>query len=584
MGKQSRTRQRGDQKQSKAHGIWFRTLNLQNILPRAAKPTPTSSTIAIFALQFTRMSLKEEIQKRKTFAIISHPDAGKTTLTEKFLLFGGAIQTAGAVKSNKITKTAASDFMDIERQRGISVATSVMAFEYDGNLINLLDTPGHRDFAEDTYRTLTAVDSVILVVDCVKGVEAQTERLMEVCRMRDTPVIIFVNKMDLEGREAFDVLDELEEKLNINVRPLSWPISKGHTFKGVYNLHDKQLNLFNPNKTKIEANVEKITDLADAKLDELVGEYAGQLREDVELIEGVYEPFDQEAYARGEIAPVFFGSAVNNFGVKELLDTFVRIAPTPLGRMTNVREIKPNEPKFTGFIFKIHANIDPKHRDRIAFLRVCSGQFERNKFFYHTRLHKKLKFANPAAFLASTKSLVEEAYPGDVIGLYDTGNFKIGDTLTEGEEITFQGIPSFSPEIFKELVNLDPMKSKQLDKGVQQLTDEGVAQLFIRELGNRKIVGTVGELQFEVIQYRLEHEYGAKCEFQPKRYFKACWITSDNETKLEEFKRIKAQDMVKDKDQNDVYLAPSKFLLDMEQQNFPELEFHFTSEFKTRVV
>lgn len=528
------------------------------------------------------MALKDEIQKRKTFAIISHPDAGKTTLTEKLLLFGGAIQTAGAVKNNKITKTAASDFMEIERQRGISVATSVMGFEYKNLLINLLDTPGHKDFAEDTYRTLTAVDSVILVVDSVKGVEAQTERLMEVCRMRDTPVIIYVNKMDLEGRDAFELLDELEEKLNIKVRPLSWPISKGHTFKGVYNLYDQSLNLFSANKTKIEREVVEIKSLEDAELDDLVGdEDAEQLREDVELINGVYDQLNTAEYKAGNIAPVFFGSAVNNFGVQEMLDTFVRLAPEPQPRPTNIREIAPTETKFTGFVFKIHANIDPKHRDRIAFLRVCSGTFERNKFFQHTRLGKKLKFANPATFMARSKNVIDEAFPGDVVGLYDTGNFKIGDTLTEGEDLQFQGIPSFSPEIFKELINKDPMKSKQLDKGIQQLTDEGVAQLFVREAGSRKIVGTVGELQFEVIQYRLEHEYGAKCEFQPKNYYKACWITTDHPEKLEEFKRLKVTDMVTDKDGNDVFLAPSKFLLDMERQNFPELTFHFTSEFKT---
>lgn len=529
------------------------------------------------------MSLKEEIAKRKTFAIISHPDAGKTTLTEKFLLFGGAIQTAGAVKNNKITKTAASDFMEIERQRGISVATSVMGFEYKDLLINLLDTPGHKDFAEDTYRTLTAVDSVILVVDSVKGVEAQTERLMEVCRMRKTPVIIFVNKMDLEGRDAFEILDELEEKLDIKVRPLSWPISKGYSFKGVYNLYDKALNLFESNKTKIADEMLSFDDLDNPELDKLIGEHAEQLREDVELINGVYDEFDVNSYLEADIAPVFFGSAVNNFGIQEMLDTFVRIAPTPLPRPTNIRPIEPTEEKFTGFIFKIHANIDPKHRDRIAFLRVCSGTFERNKFFNHTRLQKKLRFSNPATFMARHKNIVEEAFPGDVVGLYDTGNFKIGDTLTEGEALQFQGIPSFSPEIFKELANLDPMKSKQLDKGIQQLTDEGVAQLFVQEAGNRKIVGTVGELQFEVIQYRLQHEYGAKCEFRPKNYYKACWLTSDNEEKLDEFRRIKALEIAKDKDGNYVYLAPSQFILDMERSNFPEIEFHFTSEFKTAV-
>lgn len=522
-----------------------------------------------------------EIAKRKTFAIISHPDAGKTTLTEKLLLFGGAIQTAGAVKSNKITKTAASDFMEIEKQRGISVATSVMAFHYKDMLVNLLDTPGHKDFAEDTYRTLTAVDSVILVIDCVKGVEAQTERLMEVCRMRDTPVIVFINKMDLEGRDAFDLLDELEEKLDIRVRPLSWPIGIGHTFKGVYKLYEKKLNLFDASKTKIAQDVVEINDLDDERLEQLVGEdLADELREEAELVDGVYDDFDVEAYREGKLAPVFFGSAVNNFGVQEMLDKFIEIAPTPKSRKAQTREVQPTEAKFSGFVFKIHANIDPRHRDRIAFVRVCSGKFERNKFYTHVRLEKQLKFANPATFMASSKNVVDEAFPGDVVGLYDTGNFKIGDTLTEGEPLIFRGIPSFSPEIFKELVNKDPMKSKQLDKGIRQLTEEGVAQVFYTPVGNRKIVGTVGELQFEVIKYRLENEYGAKCEFQPKNYFKACWLTSDNEDKLMEFKRIKGQEVVKDKDGLDVFLAPSQFMLDMERQNYPDIEFHFTSEFK----
>lgn len=526
-------------------------------------------------------NIQDEIAKRRTFAIISHPDAGKTTLTEKFLLFGGAIQTAGAVKNNKITKTAASDFMEIERQRGISVATSVMAFNYRDRLINLLDTPGHRDFAEDTYRTLTAVDSVILVIDCVKGVEAQTERLMEVCRMRKTPVIIFINKMDLEGQDPFDLLDELEVKLKINVRPLSWPISGGQSFKGVYSLYNSELRLFNPDKTKISKEVVSIEDIQDASLDDLVTEqHANQLREDVELINGVYETWDSQPYLDGDLAPVFFGSAVNNFGIQEMLDTFIDIAPDPRSRPADVRDVHPEEEAFSGFIFKIHANIDPRHRDRIAFLRVCSGTFKRGVLYKHTRLNKKLRFSNPATFMASAKAVVDEAYPGDVVGLYDTGNFKIGDTLTEGEDLQFQGIPSFSPEIFKELQNDDPMKSKQLEKGIQQLTDEGVAQLFIMNPGNRKVVGTVGELQFEVIQYRLEHEYGAKASFVPKRFHKACWLTGD-EAQVDKFKRLKVSEMAVDKDGNDVYLAPSQFILDMEQGNFPEITFHTTSEFKT---
>ncbi len=531
------------------------------------------------------MNLREAINTRKTFAIISHPDAGKTTLTEKFLLFGGAIQTAGAVKSNKLKKTATTDYREIERQRGISVATSVMGFEYEGMQINILDTPGHKDFAEDTYRTLTAVDSVVLVIDCQKGVEEQTERLMEVCRMRKTPVMIFVNKMDRDGKDSFDLLDELEEKLGIKTRPLSWPIGIGPTFQGVYNIYEKDLRLFSANKTKLETETIEIGDISDALLDEVIGsEAADNLREDVEIIEGVYEPFEREAYLKAELAPVFFGSALNNFGVKELLETFIRLAPNPQPRNTDTREVAPLEPAFTGFIFKIHANLDPKHRDRIAFLRVCSGKFERNHFFHHVRLDKNIKFANPSSFMASEKSTIEEAYPGDVVGLYDTGNFKIGDTLTEGEEMHFQGIPSFSPELFKEVENRDPMKTKQLDKGIRQLTDEGVAQLFIQEYGNKKIIGTVGELQFDVIQYRLEHEYGAKCAFRPLNFFKACWLTSENTEKLNEFIRIKTSQMVKDKDENWVFLAPSAWILTLEKQNYPEITFHTTSEFKRKSI
>ena len=526
------------------------------------------------------MKLQEEIAKRKTFAIISHPDAGKTTLTEKLLLFGGAIQTAGAVKNNKIKKTATSDFMEIEKQRGISVATSVMGFEYKDKLINLLDTPGHRDFAEDTYRTLTAVDSVILVIDCVKGVEAQTERLMEVCRMRDTPVIVFINKMDLEGRDAFELLDELEEKLSIKVRPMSWPIGIGAKFKGVYNLEKKNVNLFESSKTKIAKDVISISDLHDPKLDELLGLQADILRDDVELVDGVYDKFTEKEYLSGNIAPVFFGSAVNNFGIKEMLDEFIEIAPTPRGRETNEGHIDPSRPKFSGFVFKIHANLDPNHRDRVAFLRVCSGKFERNKFFHHVRLDKKLRFNNPTSFMAKEKSLIDEAFPGDVIGLYDTGNFKIGDTLTEGDNFTFKGIPSFSPEIFKEVINNDPMKTKQLEKGINQLTEEGVAQLFTARMGNKKYIGTVGELQFEVIQYRLKNEYNASATFAPMNFHKACWFTSDNEEMLQEFIRLKSNYIVWDKDKNLVFLAQTPGILMITKQNYPDVQFHFTSEFK----
>lgn len=527
------------------------------------------------------MSNEVEIEKRRTFGIIAHPDAGKTTLTEKLLLFGGAIQSAGAVKNNKIKKSATSDFMEIEKQRGISVATSVMAFQYAGKQINILNTPGNKDFAEDTYRTLTAVDNVILVIDCANGVESQTKSLMEVCRMRNTPVIIFVNKMDRDGKDPFELLDELESSLDIKVRPLAWPIGMGDRFKGVYNIYDKNLNLFAANKTKISKDVVSLTDINSSELDELVGDGpANELREELEMIEGVYDEFSRDRYLSGEVAPVFFGSAVSNFGVKELLDTFVRISPSPRGRDTDLRRIEPLDKKFSGFVFKIHANLDPKHRDRIAFLRIVSGKFERNTFYNHVRLDKKFKFPNPTSFMAQDKSVIDEAYPGDVIGLYDTGNFKIGDTLNEGEQFMFKGIPSFSPELFQELENLDPMKSKQLDKGITQLMDEGVAQMFIQQPGNRKIIGTVGQLQFEVIAYRLDHEYGAKCRFVPRNYHKACWITTDNEAQLADFTRAKSQYLAKDKDGNLVFLAETSFLLQMAEKDYPDLTFHTTSEFK----
>ena len=389
-----------------------------------------------------------EIERRRTFAIISHPDAGKTTLTEKFLLFGGQIQVAGAVKNNKIRKSATSDWMDIEKQRGISVSTSVMEFDYlpagqegEPYKVNILDTPGHQDFCEDTYRTLTAVDSAIIVVDSAKGVEAQTRKLMEVCRMRNTPVIIFINKMDREGRDPFDVLDELEEELKIKVRPLSWPIGQGLRFKGVYNIYEHQLNLFTPNKQRVTEKVE--VDIQSTELDERVGEReAAQLREELELVDGVYPEFEEETYRSAEVAPVFFGSALNNFGVQELLDCFVHIAPSPRPTQAEERLVKPEEPKFSGFIFKITANIDPNHRSCIAFCKICSGKFVRNQPYYHVRLDKNVRFSSPTQFMAQRKSTIDEAYPGDIVGLPDNGIFKIGDTLTEGEKMHFRGLPS----------------------------------------------------------------------------------------------------------------------------------------------
>ena len=469
-----------------------------------------------------------EIERRRTFAIVAHPDAGKTSLTEKFLLFGGQIQVAGAVKSNKIKKTATSDWMDIEKQRGISVTTSVMEFDYKDYKVNILDTPGHQDFAEDTYRTLTAVDSVIIVVDGAKGVETQTRKLMEVCRMRNTPVIIFVNKMDREAKDPFDLMDELEEELVIQVRPLTWPIESGPRFKGVYNLYEHNLNLFQPSKQVVTEKVE--VDIHTEELDNRIGrDLADRLRGELELIEGVYPDFDVDSYLKGEVAPVFFGSAY--------------------------------------------------HRSCIAFCKVCSGKFSRNVPYYHVRHDKPLRFSSPTQFMAQRKTTVDEAWAGDIIGLPDNGTFKIGDTLTEGEHLHFRGLPSFSPEMFKYIENADPMKQKQLAKGIDQLMDEGVAQLFVNQFNGRKIIGTVGQLQFEVIQYRLEHEYNAKCRWEPVSLYKACWIESDDPAELDAFKKRKYQYMAKDREGRDVFLADSGYVLQMAQMDFKHIKFHFTSEF-----
>ncbi len=526
------------------------------------------------------MGLTEEINRRRTFAIISHPDAGKTTLTEKLLLFGGAIHVAGAVKSNKIKKGATSDFMEIERQRGISVATSVMGFEYKGAKINILDTPGHEDFAEDTYRTLTAVDSVIIVVDGAKGVERQTRKLMEVCRMRKTPVMVFINKMDRPSKDPFDLIDDIESELQIKACPLAWPISSGSTFKGVYNIYKQNLSLFvSEDKTRlVDGDVVNMT-LDNDEIDQYISPFTETIREEATLISEVYPNFDLEAYRRGEVAPLFFGSALNNFGVQELLDCFIDIAPSPRGSTTLQREVDPYETKMTGFIFKIHANMDPNHRDRIAFMKICSGRFERNKPYLHTGLGKNLKFSSPTAFMAEKKSIIDEAFPGDIVGLHDTGNFKIGDTLTEGEKLKFTGIPSFSPELFRYIENADPQKFKQLAKGIDQLMDEGVAQLFINKMNGRKIIGTVGALQFEVIQYRLEHEYNAMCKYEPIQIHKACWIESDNKEQLDDFRKRKYNNMALDKYGREVFLADTSYALSMAIDKFSDIKFHFTSEF-----
>ena len=537
----------------------------------------------IFLLKLIFMGFLEEIQKRRTFGIISHPDAGKTTLTEKLLLYGGAIQEAGAVKSNKIKKGATSDFMEIERQRGISVATSVLAFMYKNKKINILDTPGHKDFAEDTFRTLTAVDSVIVVIDVAKGVEEQTEKLVEVCRMRKIPIIVFINKLDREGKDAFDLLDEVEIKLGLRVTPLSFPIGMGYDFKGIYNLWEKNIQIFESDqKQKIAKKIE-YRSLNDPDLNVAIGQKSiDELNESLELVEGVYPKFDQQEYLDGELQPVFFGSALNNFGVQELLDCFIQIAPPPLAKSTDKRLIQPDEENFSGFVFKIHANMDPNHRDRLAFIKIVSGTFKRNTPYYHVRHKKRLKFSTPNAFFAEKKEIVDISFPGDIVGLHDTGNFKIGDTLTAGEEVNYKGIPSFSPEHFRYINNSDPLKAKQLNKGIDQLMDEGVAQLFTLNFNGRKVVGTVGALQFEVIQYRLLHEYGAKSSFENLNVFKACWISTEDEKNknYKDFLRVKQKFLAKDKQNQLVFFADSSFSLQMTQQKHPEITFHITSEFE----
>ena len=473
--------------------------------------------------------------------------------------------------------------MEIERQRGISVATSVLAFIYQNKKINILDTPGHKDFAEDTFRTLTAVDSVIVVIDVAKGVEPQTEKLVEVCRMRSIPMLVFINKLDREGKDAFDLLDEVEQKLGLRVTPMSFPIGMGYDFKGIYNIWEKKLNLFSgDNKTSISEGVQ-FDDLSNTELDTAIGETAAEtLREEIELVEEVYPNFNQQEYLEGKLQPVFFGSALNNFGVKELLDAFIEIAPSPQPKKAEERMVDSKEEKLTGFVFKIHANMDPKHRDRLAFIKIVSGVFKRNAPYLHVRNGKKVKFSSPNAFFAEKKEIVDTSFPGDIVGIHDTGNFKIGDTLTEGEQLNFKGIPSFSPEHFRYVNNADPMKSKQLYKGLDQLMDDGVAQLFTLDMNGRRVIGTVGALQYEVIQYRLEHEYGAKCSYENLQVHKACWVEPEDikNEEFKEFKRVKQRYLAKDKQGQLVFLADSEFTIQMTQSKYPSVKLHFVSEFK----
>lgn len=525
----------------------------------------------------SHMELRKEIEKRRTFGIISHPDAGKTTLTEKLLLFGGAIRSAGAVKAKKTGKYVTSDFMEIEKQRGISVSTSVMGFSFEGIQINILDTPGHKDFSEDTYRTLTAVDSCIMVIDCVKGVEEQTQKLMEVCRMRNIPIITFINKCDREGQSSLSLLDDIESKLQIYVSPVSCPIGLGRSFAGVYSMLSHSMILFKPHGV-INENDTIYIDLQDKQLDELLPRHADQLREEVELL-SIYRTFSWDEYREGLTTPVLFGSALNNFGVRELLQFFMHYAPPPQPRETTEGFVNPDTTDFSGFVFKIHANLDLKHRSRVAFLRVCSGAFDRGKYYYHVRSDKKLRFNAPTAFMAQEKEIIERAYPGDIVGLPDTDIFQIGDTLTESKQtFKFKGIPDFSPELFKSVVNLDPMKAKQLNRGLEHLCEEGLAQLFVHYEDGKKIVAVVGELQFEVISYRLEKEYGAYCRFDRLPYVRACWLKEVVKGDLALFLSKKKFNIAQDKRGYYVYLAETPWSLDREIQQWKGLKFCYNSE------
>jgi peptide chain release factor 3 len=520
-----------------------------------------------------------EINRRRTFGIISHPDAGKTTLTEKLLLFGGAIQMAGAVRARKASRHATSDWMEIEKERGISVTSSVMKFNYGNYEVNLLDTPGHQDFSEDTYRVLTAVDSALMVIDSGKGVENQTEKLMEVCRMRNTPVMTFINKLDREGLEPLDILAEIEDKLQIECTPLSWPIGMGKTFKGVYNLFRKQLHLFTPGKETRQQETLLIQDIHDPQLDTAIGKrQADTLRQDIELLEGAANPFELDQYLKAGQTPVFFGSAINNFGVKELLDTFVELAPGPGPRMTTAREVLPSEADFSGFAFKIQANMNPAHRDRIAFLRICSGKFTRGMKVRHHRIGKDVSFANATIFMAQDRANVEEAFPGDIIGIHNHGTIKIGDTFTLKEPLKFIGIPNFAPEHFRRVLLKNPLKMKQLHKGLIQLAEEGAVQAFKPMLGSDYVLGAVGVLQFEVTQHRLKEEYGADINYEQVDYGVARWITCDKRKKMDDFVKKHQAALFQDAEGHLAYLANGSWRLNRTMEQWPDIEFHKTRE------
>ncbi len=521
--------------------------------------------------------IAREAARRRTFAIISHPDAGKTTLTEKLLLFGGAIQLAGTVKGRKAARHATSDWMELEKQRGISVTSSVMQFPYREHVINLLDTPGHEDFSEDTYRTLTAVDSALMVIDVAKGVEARTIKLMDVCRLRDTPIITFVNKLDREGRAPIELLDEVEEVLKIKCAPITWPIGMGSRFKGVFDLYSNRVHLFTAQHGGRVQEGEVIEGLDNPRLDELFGPLVAELREEIELVRGASNEFDLEAFRRGELTPVFFGSAINNFGVREILDALVEYAPGPLARATVSRTVEPTEEKFTGFVFKIQANMDPQHRDRIAFLRVCSGHYSQAMKVKHVRLGRDVKIANATTFMAQERERVEDAWPGDIIGLHNHGTIQIGDTFSEGEDLKFTGIPHFAPELFRLARLRDPLKLKQLQKGLEQLSEEGATQLFKPLRNNDLILGAVGILQFDVVAYRLKDEYNVDAIFEPVNVTTARWVEGDDK-KLEEFRKKAHDNLAIDGAGNLTYLAPTRVNLDLTMERWPDLRFRATRE------
>ena len=521
----------------------------------------------------------KEIKRRRTFGIISHPDAGKTTLTEKLLLFGGAIQIAGAVKARKAARHAASDWMAIEKERGISVTTSVMKFTHRDFEMNLLDTPGHQDFSEDTYRVLTAVDSALMVIDSGKGVESQTEKLMEVCRMRNTPIITFINKLDREGMGPLDILAEIEDKLQIECTPLSWPIGMGKSFKGVYNLYRRELQLFTRNPETREQHGVLIKDLADPKLEKLLGRQADDLRADVELLEGAANPFEMDHYLKGNQTPVFFGSAINNFGVRELLDAIIDMAPAPGVRPAVTREVSPFEEPFSGFVFKIQANMDPAHRDRIAFLRICSGKFTKGMKVIHHRLGKEITLTNATTFMAQDRTNVEEAYAGDIIGMYNHGTIKIGDTFTDKEPLRFTGIPNFAPEHFRRVLLKNPLKVKQLQKGLTQLAEEGAVQYFRPLMGSDYILGAIGALQFDVTVARLKAEYGVDAVYEPAGFSAARWIGYDDKKRFEDFERQHLANLAHDSEGHLAYLAPSTWRLDFVIEDWPDISFKNTREY-----